>query len=637
MDGLDLIRQNQYRDVGTAPDADLTIQGSKEDARKRRHREHMKLKHKADKQRQTQRNQTFESRSCHCAAPCSPTRTDFCELYEAIPLPVTSDHPKTWAPSVRLIRLKSGGEGDPVKCDLFSASLTESHRFTALSYVWGNYNDKVSICVNDRVVTTTRNLYAAMVHLRDRSAEIILWVDALCINQGNLPERTSQVEHMPQIYGTAAEVIAWLGEEAHGSGEAMDYISSHAGATNETSNPHQKPAPLQLEPLWSRPYWGRVWVVQELASAHRSGGKCIIKCGHQFVSFDQFRCFLGRFLADQFYTGVDSVRRPKHLINLSIAHEKKSFLEILSESASLEATDPRDRIYGIRGISPEFYRNRIPVDYQISFQELCKKVIAAYIKKEKKLDILCQFRSFPRSDHYPSWVRDLSNCNRGISLSIHSASAGSQSNSTVSDNILHARGKCIGTVNILRGPYEFPTAIRVGQPWPDTPNLDRLEHFVLKALKKRHGGSTPGDLQVRFMNMVSGDRWRGAAREDTRIPFAPRKIWDSVRHYEKSSVVDEQTQVMYRYFTFLFSPLIGRTLFNTAGGTIGIGPPNMQKDDMLCVLYGCSYCVVLRKVKQRHYIFIGPAYVDDAMSGEYVRQEHDDEGRQNVEEQFHIR
>ncbi|KAH8194128.1 hypothetical protein TruAng_011710 [Truncatella angustata] len=609
---------------------------SKEAARKQRHRANVKSKLENEKNRQAEQKQTFVSVSCHCATPCSSTRTDFCELYVAVPLAVTSGDSKTWTRIIRLIRLKPAKEGDPLECDLFYASLDDGYHFHALSYAWGSSDDPLPIHVNGRRVNVTRNLHTALFHLRNDRATTVVWVDAICIDQGNLPERTDQVKHMPQIYRAAAEVIAWLGKEADGSGLVMEYIKSYAIGTSEVLSRRSEPTFSQLESLWARPYWSRIWVVQELASGYRSSGKCFIKCGHQSVPFDQFRHFLGDFLDNYFYTGYDSVLGPKFLLNLSIIPEETSFLEILSKSGALESTDKRDRVYGIRGISPEFYRTKIPVDYEIDFQELCRTVVSTYIKKEKTLDILCQFGTLP--PQYPSWVRDLSNVNHGVSLSAHSASVGGQSNPTISDSILHVKGKRIGVVELVRGPYKFPPleSLKIGQPWPTMPRLKRLENFVLAAMGKRHRGSPSGNLHERFMNMVSGDRWRGTGMHGLRVSLDPYETWESVSRYKEASPVDEQMMLEYKYFTFLFSPLIGRTLFATAGGNVGVGPPNMQKDDMICLLYGCSYCVVLRKVKQRHYAFIGPAYVDNAMSGEYVRQEYDDEGAQMREEQFHI-
>jgi hypothetical protein len=38
------------------------------------------------------------------------------------------------------------------------------------------------------------------------------WIDALCINQSNIPERNHQVAQMGDIFGSAQCVHVWLGE-----------------------------------------------------------------------------------------------------------------------------------------------------------------------------------------------------------------------------------------------------------------------------------------------------------------------------------------------------------------------------------------------------------------------------------------
>lgn len=40
------------------------------------------------------------------------------------------------------------------------------------------------------------------------------WIDALCINQADLEERSAQVQIMPQIYTKASCVIVWLGDDS---------------------------------------------------------------------------------------------------------------------------------------------------------------------------------------------------------------------------------------------------------------------------------------------------------------------------------------------------------------------------------------------------------------------------------------
>jgi hypothetical protein len=40
-----------------------------------------------------------------------------------------------------------------------------------------------------------------------------LWIDAVCINQQDVTERSEQVKMMREIYERATEVIVWLGEQ----------------------------------------------------------------------------------------------------------------------------------------------------------------------------------------------------------------------------------------------------------------------------------------------------------------------------------------------------------------------------------------------------------------------------------------
>jgi hypothetical protein len=50
----------------------------------------------------------------------------------------------------------------------------------------------------------------------------------------------------------------------------------------------------------------------------------------------------------------------------------------------------------------------------------------------------------------------------------------------------------------------------------------------------------------------------------------------------------------------------------------GLAPHDSSEDDVICILFGCSVPVVLRKVRSGRYIFIGECYVHGMMDGEAV-------------------
>lgn len=65
--------------------------------------------------------------------------------------------------------------------------------------------------------------------LRGNSISVSLWVDAVCIDQGNRGERSQQVSLMRDIYGLAEGVWIWFGEEGDGSDAMFDGSTCHCG------------------------------------------------------------------------------------------------------------------------------------------------------------------------------------------------------------------------------------------------------------------------------------------------------------------------------------------------------------------------------------------------------------------------
>ncbi|OTA06128.1 hypothetical protein A9Z42_0068590 [Trichoderma parareesei] len=114
----------------------------------------------------------------------------------------------------RLIFLSPGQWDDEIRCTLlpFNRLRDAYPPYKALSYVWGRWSGKPpEILVNGNNVKVTSNLATALRHLRQNDVEIALWIDALCIDQGNTDERSSQVAQMRDIYSTANEVVIFLG------------------------------------------------------------------------------------------------------------------------------------------------------------------------------------------------------------------------------------------------------------------------------------------------------------------------------------------------------------------------------------------------------------------------------------------
>ncbi|PMD17242.1 HET-domain-containing protein, partial [Hyaloscypha hepaticicola] len=163
---------------------------------------------------------------------------------------------------IRLLTLLcSDGFEDEIRCKLDVVSLDETLTYTALSYCWGNQSEQREILVNEKRVSVTKSLEIALRYARKDLQDIVLWVDAICINQDNLKEKSYQVGMMGSIYATATHVRIWLGESEDDSDVAMDFINNIHKINFEDLNYE-----LDLD-VWKavkhlvrRQWWTRVWI-----------------------------------------------------------------------------------------------------------------------------------------------------------------------------------------------------------------------------------------------------------------------------------------------------------------------------------------------------------------------------------------
>lgn len=100
---------------------------------------------------------------------------------------------------IRLLKIASALDYEPLNCSLEPVSLNDAC-YTALSYYWGDANDRVDITVNGQTISITRNLESALRHMRNVDRDTVVWADAICINQQDNAEKDVQVGAMDDIY-----------------------------------------------------------------------------------------------------------------------------------------------------------------------------------------------------------------------------------------------------------------------------------------------------------------------------------------------------------------------------------------------------------------------------------------------------
>lgn len=342
---------------------------------------------------------------------------------------------------IRLLTLLEGDHSPMVSCRLDHYSLIDPPPYTALSYCWGKPDITKTIIVNDVKVQVTVNLEAALRQLQAHGYEKI-WVDAVCINQEDREEKSLQVLRMTSIYSQATSVVVWLGIEREDSNKAMAYIehlSDHplsctlssygcykgvpiAGADPKAlahiirkNAPTLKPGSPQVVSkehldafmaFFQRPYWRRIWIIQEVVAA----AKVTVYCGARSTELEYIENALAKTVEGQQFVGSGHVPNFQEFRKSPVQGKSNPLVRLLMTTRASNSSEPRDKVYALLGMASDG-RNLVPLPNYMQpadsvFRELTKSILIM----ERFPNILL-LRSIGRgpNDRLPSWVPDWPN------------------------------------------------------------------------------------------------------------------------------------------------------------------------------------------------------------------------------------
>lgn len=325
---------------------------------------------------------------------------------------------------IRLLQILPGSPHDDVKCFLYSVALENCQEYEALSYCWGNTTEVTPIHVNNHILEITKSLRSALFHLRKPDEPRTLWVDAICINQGDNVERGRQVSLMGDIYGQSHRTVVWLSSGDDDTARAFticEELDKGAMILESLTDPSVDAPRFQeyntndncLENLVDGcPWWKRVWVVQEIILATDA----TLVCGRKEIDWKIFCRAVDRLISAKLTEGVvlglvedEPFRWYKSIISMRRLGLTDSLgdklLDLLIHVREREATNPRDKVYSVLGLMDgKSEAMGIAPDYKASTEQVFKNAAVCILKHSSNLDILGIAPTNVGAQGLPSWV-----------------------------------------------------------------------------------------------------------------------------------------------------------------------------------------------------------------------------------------
>ncbi|RMZ74446.1 heterokaryon incompatibility -domain-containing [Pyrenophora seminiperda CCB06] len=300
--------------------------------------------------------------------------------------------------SVRLLEIIPGPEYEKLKAKIIVCDLDDKPLYIALSYTWDKDGVEKYVEIDGTSFIVGASLWNFLQQYRKRDfiktccekepqKSVPLWIDAICIDQSNIPERNHQVSLMRDVYTGAQSVIVWLGLAQ--KNEELAFLLARYPDLRVMEEFY-----TALADVLNKPYWGRVWVVQEFVLAQSVD----IWCGDFSVDASTVEAIWRNGLTST------PIASPTSLIYTSrgyllfkyrrdfkhTKHYRREILgrrnsrtvkatfrlrDLLQAFASSQSSESFDKIYGFLGVASQGRGERIQPDYHKAPEELLVDVL----------------------------------------------------------------------------------------------------------------------------------------------------------------------------------------------------------------------------------------------------------------------
>lgn len=547
--------------------------------------------------------------------------------------------------------------------------------YVAMSYSWGTGSSDSPLVITAQgqrmILPVTATAWEAV----QRTLPAIgaygksMWIDQICIDQGNSEEKKQQVRLMGDIYRRCWHCMIWLGHADVNTASAFVLLRrlqqtfkhdqpmpmderqvadlSHAQIRTELAStmgkdvlpPPNDPGWVEMARLLTRDWFNRLWTFQEAVLCYK--GDATIRCVHYYIPFTTFARASMVMGNEHIFRGINFTNGRAGLTQTSSFRFKVEnrnltpMILLLQNNVTRGCTNPRDRIYGLLGLrnedGPEF---PIDVDYGKTPKALYTEVARSIIRSQRSLRLCAEAPEREPGGgipDLPSWVPDWTKTPLtsifellNYSGSYFKASNGRLHHDSTDDpNLLKAEGKAVDKiVDIVE--TEIPAAVTQAE------RRKALVEDVLPLLQATLQSMAPAQNLARISHTIIntitvGGYTRTHNLGDSGLPPAAwsRSVCDDMlpiilnmdsRPINQPPEIDPERWL--HALTREALQCTDRRFALLQHNLLVLVPKMSEVGDLIVILHGSSLPFVLRDVGNGCFRLIGVCFVDGIMHAE---------------------
>lgn len=567
---------------------------------------------------------------------------------------------------MRLLYLLPGRDGEPLRAVLNHMSCSEAGKYQALSYVWGSSECTEEINTPDGMIAITSSLYKALQALRQADTAIMIWADAVCINQTDHAEKARQIRLMPQIFQACECAYAFLSEGTPEIDEALEMLmqvrartvlEEHQRTKNDGSREDEWPRHLPRIPrswsnrripalhsrIWSSvqalfalPYFRRAWIIQEVVAA----ADVKIVCGKWLIEWKDL--YAAVFTVDR---EVQITEHDEGISELRVAWEpftalaaqrewearqtRWSLLMLLEHFRYAQSTLSRDRLFALVGLAADGNDAGFEPDYDSAFPSIVQNFAQAFVRQGRGIQLLYRagLTTASQDDKFPSWIPDWT-VPRPVGLH----------DSSDTELTFSACGPQPPSVTLGPGSDELSV---------EGYDMDEIVHLSVASNTEREWRAYFAEIDAMVdAGVLSGTmgpreelKWKvpiaaapfprsaGAGSTDLKKSYVALREWlglpalsTAAGSGAKRKMNGNMANAQRSYIACLKGTLEGWKFVVTKRGYVGVVPTRSQVGDVVAVMKGGCVPFVVRKSDRAgvngRWRLVGECYVHGVMRGE---------------------